>query len=89
MSLGITAYAIYFIIWWIMLFVILPFSGQTQDEAGEVVLGTVASAPAKQRILRLMVINTLASAAVFWAFWYATNYLGLGFDSFDFLGPQS
>ncbi len=46
MTFGITAFAIYFIIWWVMLFVTLPFSGKTQEEAGEVVLGTVASAPA-------------------------------------------
>ena len=88
MTLGITAYAIYFIIWWIMLFVILPFSGQTQDEAGEVVLGTVSSAPANHRMFRLLAINTVLSGVVFGALWYATNYLGLGFDTFDFLGPQ-
>ena len=89
MTLGITAFAVYFIIWWVMLFVILPFSGKTQDEAGEVVLGTVASAPAKHRMFRLMAINTLTSALVFAALWYSINHLGLSFETFDFLGPQS
>ena len=89
MTFGITAFAIYFIIWWVMLFETLPFSGKTQAEAGEVVLGTVESAPANHRMFRLMAINTVTSALVFAALWYSINHLGLSFETFDFLGPQS
>lgn len=57
--------ALYFLIWWITLFAVLPFGVRTQGEAGEVVPGTPASAPASPRILRIALWNTLVSAVVF------------------------
>ena len=41
--------ALYFLIWWVVLFAVLPFGLKTQDEDGEVVPGTPGSAPAKTR----------------------------------------
>ena len=41
---GLTLGAIFFIIWWTALFISLPFGLRTQEEAGEVAPGTVASA---------------------------------------------
>ena len=40
------AVALYIVIWWLTLFVVLPFGVRTQGEAGDVVEGTPASAPA-------------------------------------------
>ena len=57
--------ALYFIIWWIVLFAVLPFGVRTQDEAGEIVPGTPGSAPANPRILRLFIINTIVATIVF------------------------
>ncbi len=57
--------AIYVFIWWIVLFAVLPFGVHTQDEAGSVVPGTPASAPAKQRMLRVFLINTIVSTVIF------------------------
>jgi predicted secreted protein len=57
--------AIYIFIWWIVLFAVLPFGVHTQDEAGSVVPGTPASAPAKQRMLRVFLINTIVSTIIF------------------------
>ena len=37
--------ALFFITWWLMLFIVLPFSVKTQDDDQDVTLGTVASAP--------------------------------------------
>jgi predicted secreted protein len=62
---NVMAAAIYVFIWWITLFAVLPFGVRTQDEEGLVVPGTPGSAPAKPRILRIFVINTLVSAVVF------------------------
>ena len=42
---------------------------RTQGEAGEVVPGTPASAPAAPRMLRVVVITTLASAVIFALVW--------------------
>lgn len=36
--------AVYFVIWWVTLFAVLPFGVKTQDEEGETLLGTVGSA---------------------------------------------
>ncbi len=57
--------ALYFVIWWMVLFAVLPFGVRTQDEAGEIVPGTPGSAPANPRILRIVIINTIASSIVF------------------------
>ena len=37
--------AIYFVVWWTILFAILPFGVRTQEEEGEITLGTERSAP--------------------------------------------
>jgi len=61
----VMAVAIYVFIWWIVLFAVLPFGVRTQDEEGSVVPGTPGSAPAKVRILRIFLINTLVASIVF------------------------
>ena len=62
---SVMAVAIYIFIWWIVLFAVLPFGVRTQAEEGEVVPGTPESAPAKPRILRIFLINTLVATVVF------------------------
>lgn len=57
--------ALYFIIWWTVLFAVLPFGVRTQGEAGEIVPGTPASAPAAPRMMRTFAITTIVAAAVF------------------------
>ena len=37
--------ALYFVIWWITLFAVLPFGIRSQQEAGDVVEGTEPGAP--------------------------------------------
>ena len=56
---------IYIFIWWIVLFAVLPFGVRTQHEEGEVVPGTPESAPAKTRMLRVFLINTVVATIVF------------------------
>jgi predicted secreted protein len=59
------AIALYIFIWWITLFVVLPFGVYTQDEAGVVVPGTPESAPVKPHIVRAFLINTVLASVVF------------------------
>ena len=47
-----TIVAIYFIIWWVVLFMVLPFGVRSQDESGEVSPGTDPGAPARHRRTR-------------------------------------
>ena len=63
------AIAIYVVIWWTVLFAILPIGVRTQGEDGVVVPGTPASAPTRPRLLRVIWLTTLVSALVFGALW--------------------
>ena len=64
MSIGL-ALAIYFIVWWTVLFAVLPIGVRTQGEEGAVVPGTPASAPVRPRFLFVISLTTLVSAVVF------------------------
>jgi predicted secreted protein len=58
--------ALYFLIWWTLLFAVLPLArAKTQGEAGEIVPGTPASAPSQLMIGRVVLINSALSAVVF------------------------
>ena len=43
--------AIYFILWWLTLFAVLPWGIKSQTEAGSVVPGTDAGAPVRHRLM--------------------------------------
>jgi predicted secreted protein len=58
--------ATYFIIWWTVLFAILPFGVQSQHELDDVVPGSEPGAPARPRLLVKIAANTVI-AAVLWA----------------------
>jgi len=68
------AIAIYFIIWWTVLFAVLPIGVRTQGEEGAVVPGTPESAPAAPRLLRVVLLTTVISALVFAALWALLRY---------------
>ena len=65
------ALAIYAIIWWIVLFAMLPIGVRTAEEAGETASpGTAESAPLLPRLLPKMLATTVVATIVF-AFVYA------------------
>jgi predicted secreted protein len=72
------ALAIYLVIWWTVLFAILPLGVRTQGEDGVVVPGTPESAPTRPRLVRVVLLTTLVSALVFAALWIAMRYDVLG-----------
>lgn len=57
-----SALVLFAVIWFMVFFIVLPLRMQTQGEAGEVVPGTHASAPANVQIGRKARITTI------WAF---------------------
>jgi predicted secreted protein len=65
-----TIAAIYFIIWWTVLFAVLPWGVRSQRESGEVVPGTDPGAPSVPALGRKLVWTTLVSAALFAALYY-------------------
>jgi predicted secreted protein len=74
--------ALFFVIWWTLLFAVLPLGVRTQAEAGEIVPGTPASAPAMPRLKRAFLINTVLSIVVF-----AVVYAAIEFNIFNIDGP--
>jgi predicted secreted protein len=60
-----TIAAIYFIIWWTVLFAVLPWGVRSQGESGEVAPGTDPGAPTVPALGRKIAWTTLVSAALF------------------------
>lgn len=68
------AIAVYVVIWWTVLFAVLPIGVRTQGEDDAVVPGTPESAPTAPRLLRAAILTTLISAAVYALLWAAIRY---------------
>ena len=87
-GLGIgTAIAIYFVIWWVTLFVTLPFRMRSQFETGDIVPGTEPAAPAQPRMARRMAWNTVLAALVFLLYWFVVYVIDFGLDDIPELVP--
>jgi predicted secreted protein len=56
-----TFVAIYAIVWWVCLFIVLPFGVRNQVDAGEVVRGTDPGAPVAPRWWQRVLYTTLLS----------------------------
>jgi predicted secreted protein len=70
MTIG-SALAIYFVVWWVVLFAVLPFGVRSQHEDGGGVKGTDPGAPIVHGMARKLVWTTIISAVVFGAGWGA------------------
>ncbi len=57
--------ALYFIIWWVVLFTVLPFGVKSQLEGGEVADGTEPGAPVAPHLLRKALITSVIAAVIF------------------------
>ena len=68
MSLA-TSIAIYFIIWWVVLFAVLPWGVRSQHEGGEIAPGSDPGAPAIPHLKRKLAWTSFVAAAVY-AFWH-------------------
>lgn len=60
------AIVLYAVLWFLTLFVLLPFGEKSQAEAGEIVPGTPAGAPSNPQLKRKAIWATII-AAVLWA----------------------
>jgi predicted secreted protein len=60
-----TAIAIYFLIWWIVLFAVLPWGVRSQSEHSDMTAGTDPGAPVIARLGRKLIWTTAVATAVF------------------------
>jgi predicted secreted protein len=77
-----TFIAIYFILWWLVLFAVLPWGARSQQESGEVTPGTDPGAPAVHLVWRKLLMTTVITTVVFGIFYGSYRY---GLIPFDFL----
>ena len=77
-----TAIAIYFLIWWITLFAVLPWGVRNQEESGEVAPGTDPGAPAIHRVWHKLGWTTVVATAIFGILSFAYTR---GLIPYDFL----
>lgn len=80
--------AIYFILWWVILFATLPLGLRTQEDEGEVTLGTVASAPRTPRVWRSMLLTTLITTIVVGIYYVVTVVYGFSFEDIPNFVPE-
>lgn len=82
------ALAIYFVVWWIVLFAMLPFGVRTTEEMGEVnAPGFADSAPHRPRLLPKMIATTIVSGIVFAGLYAVIVHHVITLDDIPFL-PQ-
>ena len=80
MSIG-SAIAVYFIIWWTVLFTVLPIGVRSAHEAGQdIAPGTDAGAPVNPNLLKKALLTTIISAIafVFVYFAFTRDWFSLG-----------
>lgn len=83
-----STFAIYFIIWWITLFVVLPLGVRTQAEENDVVPGSVESAPAHFRALRVVLLTTVIAAVIHLGWYIVSVKLGYDIDAIPRFAPE-
>jgi predicted secreted protein len=59
-----TALAIFFLIWWVVLFAVLPWGIKSQHEGDDIAPGTDPGAPSKALIGWKLVWTTVVAAAI-------------------------
>ncbi|XSG82464.1 MAG: DUF1467 family protein [Methyloligella sp. ZOD6] len=78
--------AIYFIVWWLVFFAILPFGVRPQGESEEgMVQGSAESAPSKPHFLPKIIATTLISGAIFVGIYYIVFQGAVSLDDVPFL----
>ena len=81
--MGIGTYvAIYFIVWWTVIFAVLPFGVRSQHEDGAVEDGTEPGAPSRPLLLRKALITTVIAAIIVGVFAWSLETGRLTLDLF-------
>jgi len=81
----VSGVAVYFIIWWLVLFTVLPWGSHSAHELGEdVPEGHAPSAPVHPAIAKKFVVTTIISAICFAVFYFVVTNDLIGLDDIPF-----
>lgn len=69
--------AVYFVIWWTVLFAVLPFGVHSQAESGTIEKGTDPGAPVLPGLAKKAAATTIIAAIVFCIVWYVWTQLDI------------
>ena len=75
-----TGLVLYFILWFVILFTVLPWGVRTQEEEGEVEPGTVGSAPVNPAIWKKLLITSVVTGIVFGVIYLIVDSNLIDFD---------
>ncbi len=82
----ISGLAIFYIIWWLVLFTVLPWGTTSHHETGVAVQeGTTASSPIHPRLLLKFAVTTVIAAVIFAAIYVVAEYRLVTLDDIPFL----
>lgn len=84
----LSMFAIYFIVWWVTLFAILPIGVTTHDMSEGAVGGTRGSAPSDPRMGYKVLVTTIISAIITALFFFLTSVLGFTVDDIPRIVPE-
>ena len=88
MSIG-SGIAVFFIIWWVCLFMILPFGVRNAAETGaDVGEGHDAGAPVNPMLWRKVGWTTVLAVAVYALVWGQMTYGWIGLDDIPFVNTM-
>jgi predicted secreted protein len=73
----LSSVAIFFVIWWLALFVVLPFGVRSQHEMNDVAPGTDPGAPHQPYLLRRVIATTLLAGVIFSAVYLYFGVYGM------------
>lgn len=84
----LSGFAVFFIIWWVVLFTVLPFGVRSQLEDGHIEPGTEAGAPVAPRIGFKLLLTTAIAVLVFAIFYWLTVVMGFSVDDVPLMVPN-
>lgn len=84
----LSGFAVFFIIWWVVLFTVLPFGVRSQLEDGHIEPGTEAGAPIAPRIGFKLLLTTAIAVLVFAIFYWLTVVMGFSVDDVPSMVPN-
>jgi predicted secreted protein len=72
-----TALAIFFLIWWVVLFAVLPWGVRSQHETEDMVAGTDPGAPVSASVGRKLLWTTIVAIVIYAVcyFVYSTHWI--------------